>query len=513
MDSATEYDLLREPLLTLDKHGERWSADLPTALALLSRGEDIEFACLQQHQFHPWFAFLVQLAALALEKGGLGEPPGEPEPWRSLLAELASPHQTAFVLVNDDLSEPAFMQPPVPEGSLAKFKSGGPFPSEIETLITAKSHELKAGRIRLSRAEHWVYALVALQTSEGFLGAGNYGISRMNGGFGNRPGVAIAPATRCVDRFLRDVGRLLEAKDDVVGRHGYKATGLDLLWCLAWDGTEALAISDLHPYFIEICRRVRLRKADETVRVYRQPTRVARVDSAETLGDLGDPWTPVQRATKKALTVAGSGLHYRVLHELILGDEYAPGIAGILSDADGPEPVFLAAAMARGQGKTEGPFHREIPIPAIVRGLLGSVDGKARVAQRSKERIDDAAKARRKVLHPTLCAQLQGRPRDLKLDDKRTERWLEALEASVDTAFFSELWRDAELSPEEAQRRWHGFLYERCKALVAEAERGAPISSGSRYRAMAAGQQVLRATAYKHLPGAFAEEETDAEPR
>lgn len=514
MNSDTAYDLLRQPVLTLDRGGERQTVDLPTALALLSRGEDVEFAYLQQHQFHPWFAFLVQLAALALERAGLEMPPGEADAWRAMLDRLAAPHESAFVLVNDDLSQPAFMQPPVPEGSLDGFKPGGTYPSELDTLIAAKCHDLKAGRVRSARPEHWAYALVALQTCEGFLGAGNYGIVRMNGGFGNRPCIAIAPATRLADRFVRDTVRLLATKDETASRHGYQAQGVQLLWTLPWDGVTSLAISELHTWFIEVCRRLRLRKDAGTLRIYRQPTKAARVHAAETLGDVGDPWTPIQRTTKKALTVSGGGLHYRILHELMLGDEYAPGAAGVLSDADGPQPVFVAAAMARGQGKTEGPYQREVRIPRQVRSLLAAADSKDRLARRSEARIGDAANARRRVLHPSLCAQLQSRPRDLKLDDRRTDRWLEALEASVDEAFFTQLWRDAACSAEAAQQRWHRFLFERCRNLLAEAEQAAPISSGSRYRALAAAQQVLHATARKHLPGAFAdEEETDAESR
>jgi CRISPR system Cascade subunit CasA len=44
--------------------------------------------------------------------------------------------------------------------------------------------------------EHWFYALLTLQTMQGFLGAGNYGISRMNGGFASRPSVGLAPSDR-----------------------------------------------------------------------------------------------------------------------------------------------------------------------------------------------------------------------------------------------------------------------------------------------------------------------------
>jgi CRISPR system Cascade subunit CasA len=48
-------------------------------------------------------------------------------------------------------------------------------------------------------------------------------------------------------------------RDSGVGHTGFRLTdGLGLVWLAPWDGKISLKPSDLDPYYIEICRRVRL---------------------------------------------------------------------------------------------------------------------------------------------------------------------------------------------------------------------------------------------------------------
>ena len=60
-------------------------------------------------------------------------------------------------------------------------------------LVTAKNHDLKSSIAAQANVDDWIFALVTLQTMEGFGGVGNYGIARMNSGFGNRPAFSLAP--------------------------------------------------------------------------------------------------------------------------------------------------------------------------------------------------------------------------------------------------------------------------------------------------------------------------------
>jgi CRISPR system Cascade subunit CasA len=77
-------------------------------------------------------------------------------------------------------------------------------PDLIDVLATAKAHDVKRSRMVAARPEHWAYALCTLQTMQGFGGAGNYGIARMNSGFGTRTAVAVTPSLRWGARFRRD---------------------------------------------------------------------------------------------------------------------------------------------------------------------------------------------------------------------------------------------------------------------------------------------------------------------
>ena len=61
-------------------------------------------------------------------------------------------------------------------------------------LITSRNHDLKQNVARQAEPEDWVFALVSLQTSEGYGGSGNQGIARMNGGSSSRPMLGLAPA-------------------------------------------------------------------------------------------------------------------------------------------------------------------------------------------------------------------------------------------------------------------------------------------------------------------------------
>jgi CRISPR system Cascade subunit CasA len=57
------------------------------------------------------------------------------------LLKLADGSEAAWHLVVDDVSQPAFMQPPVPEGSLeeAKYSSDIQTPDELDMLVTSKT--------------------------------------------------------------------------------------------------------------------------------------------------------------------------------------------------------------------------------------------------------------------------------------------------------------------------------------------------------------------------------------
>ena len=93
------------------------------------------------------------------------------------------------------------MQPPASSADkLGEYKNTVGTPDELDMLVTSKNHDVKSAVAESASANDWIFALISLQTSEGFSGAGNYGISRMNGGLGCRPAFSISPSPCALER-------------------------------------------------------------------------------------------------------------------------------------------------------------------------------------------------------------------------------------------------------------------------------------------------------------------------
>ncbi len=69
------YSLLDEPLISarLAADGSRVHLSLPALFVALAGDQVRDFPALRPHQRHPWHAFLVQLAAMALHRAGQTE--------------------------------------------------------------------------------------------------------------------------------------------------------------------------------------------------------------------------------------------------------------------------------------------------------------------------------------------------------------------------------------------------------------------------------------------------------
>ena len=266
MTDTQQHSLLDRQLISVETNEGPTKLSLPGALAGLVRGEVHSFRALRAHQWQAWFSFLTQLAAMAVSRHNDGSLPDEASRWRELLLELSGGEESAWALVEHDVSRPAFMQSPIPEGSLdeAGYKSDIPTPDGLDMLVTSKNHDVKRHRIRNPDVEHWVYALVTLQTLEGFFGRGNYGIVRMNGGFAARPFVEFTPGLSWSERFRDDVERLVANRAEIADQFEFDRAGHALLWLEPWDGAKSggYSLDDLDPYFLEICRRIRFRDED-----------------------------------------------------------------------------------------------------------------------------------------------------------------------------------------------------------------------------------------------------------
>lgn len=181
-------NLLTEPMLRVQTTVDIKVMNLPELLAALGANEVESLPGLQRHQEDALHIFLCYLGGAVLARAGINNPMQSEEFWREGLRQLAGRNDDcAWILVVDDVMQPAFMQAPLAnQADWKRFSPKANTPDELDVLQTAKNHDLKSQRAYAADLEAWVYALISLQTMSGYMGRGNYGIARMNSGTGSR---------------------------------------------------------------------------------------------------------------------------------------------------------------------------------------------------------------------------------------------------------------------------------------------------------------------------------------
>lgn len=476
-----------------DEQGETHRGSLFAAFAALANGQAWSFPALRPHQREPWHAFTVQVAALALIHAGTDTLPTDEAAWRDLLLALTPDTPEAWELVVDDWSKPALLQPPTQQPSdRAAYKNRIATPDALDMLVTAKNHDLKQERMIAASDEHWLFALVTLQTTEGFLGAGNYGISRMNGGFASRMSLGIRPAGGAGRAFHRDVERLVadaRARPD-------RRTGTKLLWTVPWDGTISLDYTKLDELYVEICRRVRLRRAGDTIEALTAGSKCARVAASELKGKTLDPWAPIKADGSTSHTPTGAGFGYRQMATLLDRKKIAlPPLAEPHPDDDRDGLSIVAAALVRGQGKTEGLHRRAIRTPGALRDADGNRLPLDRIGEVAGKRSEEGFQASRR-LSRALISLVQGGPDRARLDDdsakKKIERWMNRFNEAVDGIFFdAPFWAEVAATDDNHRMAWRITLRDLAGETFAIAAEGAPGTEVRRVPARARAGSLL----------------------
>lgn len=497
-------NLLVDPVIRIRmRGGSPRSATLPGVLAVVAGGEIVSFSGLRPHQRHAWHAFLVQLGALALIRAGRDTMPADEGEWRALLRGLTPdfPDDEPWCLVARP-DKPAFLQPPIP-GGLKELKSAIETPDALDMLVTSKNHDLKSEVMAAAEPDDWLFALVTLQTTEGFLGAGNYGVSRINGGFANRPAFSVAPMQGPVSQVRRDIEALVARRRAEKGEAPYDTEqGLGLVWLRPWDGTTSLRQNELDPLYIEICRRVRL--IDDAGRISARAggSKVPRIVPIPG-GITGDPWAPIitDKDGGKVLTVDAGGFPYRRVVRLLFQRDGAelPLLAKIFANDADEGLVIIARALTRGQGKTEGLHERRVPITKKVQTMLLTRQTDPLGAAATK-RVELAGDIQNRVLKPALLALFENGPDQIDYNDKgaeaRTRDYLARFDRAVDVTFFEDLWAEFEEDADlDAIRSAWVLRLVRDVAwpLVVEADAAMSKAVGRRWKALVRAEAVFRA--------------------
>jgi len=270
-----------------------------------------------------------------------------------------------------------------------------------------------------------------------------------------------------------------------------------LLWLPPWDGTVQLGFDSLNPLYVDICRRVRLRRTKSGgLEALAAGSKVARVAAAALKGQTGDPWAPVKADGSASVTPTASGFGYRQLTRLLQAKETVRPVLAIPAATDPADDMaMVAAVLVRGQGKTEGLHRRVVPFSrtALVK-LRGDVF-LDRVGEVAGGRMDDAG-AVGGLLRRALFALYQGGPDTIRRDDKasgeKAAPWMASFDREVDRVFFDDAFWDEVAHEADAPRlQWRKRLRAIASDMLDRASEAAPRTAERRIRARAVARNML----------------------
>ena len=472
--------------------GEAVRLSLPGIFEALGSDKVDGFLALRPHQRASWHMLLAQLGAIASYRSG--SRPETAEDWAAALLALAP--DEAWDLVGEKDDAPAFLQPPMSGSYKDEIRAA----DAIDVLVTSKNHSVKAGQAVNAEPDVWLFALVSLQTMQGGLGVGNFGISRMNSAYGSRPFIGVAPPGGFGAHVMRDIDLMLEARADLSDRTGLSEDGHELLWTLPWDGTTQLRFESLAPWYVDVCRRVRLRRDARGIYAQRENSTKPRVDMSGRNGITGDHWAPINLKEAKLYTADARGFSASVACALLLpsGGErrFALPDAMRLLPSD-REMRVLMRVLVRGQGKTEGYHEREIPFRRRTVSLFQTAEGTERVADLAREHLTELDEIGGAIRYGVIgfCA---GGDRDLmRKPSKAVARQADtlagpiraALLAEADARFFERV-QDRLETPEDEIGQLRDLIG-RARDLLLPAMDTFPAPTSRRLRSRVAGERAF----------------------
>lgn len=529
------HDLLTDELIGVRTPGGERSVNLPTLYALLAQGVIEGYTGLRAHQADPWHVFLVQVAASIQARRPTEGLPNDPAYWNDGLLDLADGQATAWSLLVDDVTKPAFLQHPwrswdaeAKDYGVEQKRGGRSYqpkastPDEIDVLVTSKNHDVKMSRIDGQEAQAWLHALLLYQTTSGFLGAGNYGIVRMNGGFASRPVVAWVRDLHPSRRFADEVCALQGLRASTQTAYGFRSRGTVLSWLTHWNRAgHQYNLQDLEPWFIEAARPVRLHLTAAGSVVALGATSKARQIGPKSLenGDVGDPWIPLNTQDKKkgrsALTLPAPGFTPDRLTDLLFEQGYER--TDLQKPRPGSDPGwFVASVLVRGQGTTEG-FHRtELPVPPKARMALFNRQSRDTLAHLAQQLLTDA-KDVQGALSTALTVLSEGGPDKADFDRDAVKHWVEHTRTYFgrqwENSYFPTLWRGADEDHAAVRTAWQQQIVNQAQALLDEAALRLPLPSNRYWRAITQTNSAWRSMLHKHglpMPGVHAHEAAES---
>ena len=387
-------------------------------------------------------------------------------------------------------------------------------------LGTARNHDVKSVVASLENPDDWVFSLVALQTMEGYGGSKNYGVSRMPSGYGNRSAFSLTPSARPGAHFEHDLTALLNNRQSLLDEYPVTDSGIALLWVVPWDGTraESKPLSEMEPYYIEICRRIRLTWWGGNLAAARANADARRIVDAK--GLTGDPWMPVSnntnpKGTPPAFLTQRRFGYERVVDGLFSADWRQPLLLSPVSSGQdsGGDMELVARGMVRGEGGTAGYHEKVIPLRHRTLQVFGRPGGREELGDLARKRIERIANVEGILRHAISVFAAGGKTTEMADEHRaRAIRWANKLDEVVDADFFEDL--QAEVNADDrdhVHNQWLRKLVDSAEGILSDATRSLPCPLIHRHKARAEAERLFELRTRQSLPFLSSDEDRESE--
>lgn len=404
-------NLLTDPLLRVETSDGLERMTLPSLLAALGEDRVEALTGIQRHQEEAFHVFLCSLAAAILVRRGDSDPQQDEAYWRNGLRGLAGvAGDDAWTLVVEDLSKPAFMQPPC--SGIVFSKTSG-CPDAFDTTEIAKNHDLKLARGESTELDLWVYVLVSSNMNAAYSKGGRDGFYFATPkAKKNRVGrVYVRPtiAGKLGRQWFFDVSCLLTYRTSLLDKaYGYSADGIVLTWTWRWKAKSQLQFHDLDPFFLGTARQHRLFVVDGEVEGRLAPSVEPLIYCPPSLvGNIGDAYVPIDASDDSAISISDRGWRADLLRTIVFEESIQSPLLQIAKTTAMDGLLLRCSSIARSRRGTEGYHFRELSIPKAVLLFFNSSRSEIEpVAEISKTAVAEVAGKIERVLSKALLAYL-----------------------------------------------------------------------------------------------------------
>jgi len=510
-------NLLTDPLIPVFTSQGREYRSLPGLLAGLGDDTVQRIDGLQRHQEDAFHVFLCYLAGAVLARDGDWNPVRKETFWRDGLRLLAGEAgDDAWSLVVDDLSKPAFMQPP--QISIlrdeVKWSSFADAADQIDATELAKNHDVKKGRAINSTPYEWMYALVSGNFNTGYSKGGREGfyfpsIKAQKNRIGRVYVYPIA-GNSVASSWRLNVSLLNKWQEKCADSPLFDTNGLVLTWLRAWD-REPFKTGEISPFFVETTRMVRLQLLCEgCIAAQVRPTKSEPFMAQKELqGRVPDPFIPTD-SDQKAISAKSGRWPVEQIYRVIFQKEGVswPFLEFFLGAGKGGEDNRISfGSMARSKNGTEGYVTQVIHIPHQKMLLFRSRSQREQIADLGKEALEAAKRMQSNVLYPALVKLVESAPRKERKPRDAEKLWINRVTKLYDSqwgdTYFQWLMNIAEpLEKNKERLRWVLILRDIAQHCLDRAEDELPERSARHWRARALARSTFNnyLTSAKNFP-------------